>query len=363
MDLSTNAAGIRLANPILPGSGPLTGNAKRILSLAAQGIGGIVTKTIAPEAAQVGRPCIAGKGNMLFNSEAWSEYAAKIWTESYLPEVKRSTATPVIASVGYDDADLKRMIPELEPLSAGYEYIPRYVGKDFVEVGKITQTLRSLTAKPIWVKMNANIPDPVGFAKVCRENGASGVTAITSLGPNLVVDIPNRRPLIGIPTGFVWTSGPAIKPLALAYVNMIKTAFPDLSVLASGGCSTADDVIEFLLAGADAVQILTEAMLRGRGRYAKILAELPVALAKYGFSSVQEVKDAGLGPVVVSDQASYPDFAMDVCNGCGLCADNCPYFALDMRDGKPALDREECFGCGLCQSRCPKKAISNVIAQ
>lgn len=93
-------------------------------------------------------------------------------------------------------------------------------------------------------------------------NGADGVVAITSLGPNMVIDIEHRRPLIGIPGGYVWTSGPAIKPLALACVNMIKEAYPGLSVIASGGCAKAEDVIEFLLAGADAVQMLSEAMLK-----------------------------------------------------------------------------------------------------
>lgn len=361
MNLSTQAAGLTLANPILPGSGPLTGNAKRMLALAGQGIGAIVTKTIAPEAASVGRPCIAGRRDMLFNSEAWSEYAASVWAEEYLPALRRESSTPVIASVGYDAEDLRRIVPMLEPYCEGYEYIPRYVGKDFVEVGKIAAALRALTAKPIWVKMNANIPDPVGFARVCRNSGANGVTAITSLGPNLVVDIANRRPLIGIPSGYVWTSGPAIKPLALAYVNMIKTAFPDLSVLASGGCSSADDVIEFLLAGADAVQILTDALFRGRNRFAAILADLPAAMEKHGFSGVEEVKRTGLGPVVVSDAPSFPVFDAKKCNGCGLCAGNCPYFALEMRDGLPVVDDVECFGCGLCQTRCPKQAITNVI--
>ena len=57
--------------------------------------------------------------------------------------------------------------------------------------------------------------------------------------------------------GYVWTSGPAIKPLALACVKMIKEAYPGLSVIASGGCAKAEDVIEFLLAGADAVQMLS----------------------------------------------------------------------------------------------------------
>lgn len=202
--------------------------------MAKQGIGGIVTKTIAPQAAQIGRPCIAGKKDMIFNSEAWSEFAGEKWCQEFIPQLRATCDTPVIASIGYDDEDLKLLVPKLENIVEGYEYIPRYVGKQFDEVTRIVSVLRGLTKKPIWVKMNASINDPVGFADACKSGGADGIVAITSLGPNMVIDIEHRRPLVGTAGGYVWTSGPAIKPLALAYVNMIKEAHPEMSVIASG---------------------------------------------------------------------------------------------------------------------------------
>lgn len=361
MDLQTKAAGLTLKNPLLPGSGPLTGDSERMLYLARQGIGGIVTKTIAPQGAEVGRPCIAGKKDMIFNSEAWSEYAGEIWYSQFIPTLRAAADIPVIASIGYDDEDIKQLVPNLEPLVEGYEYIPRYVGKQFDEVTRIVRVLRGLTEKPIWVKMNASISDPVGFAGACEAGGADGITAITSLGPNMVIDIKNRRPLVGTANGYVWTSGPAIKPLALACVNMIKEAYPNLSILASGGCASADDVIEFLLAGADAVEILSIAMLKGRDMYGKILADLPGALETYGFTSVEEVKRTGLTKSEPALTPSFPEIDRGRCTGCGLCAHSCPYFALDMRNKQPVVNKNKCFGCGLCQSRCPAGAISNVI--
>lgn len=361
MDLSTKAAGLILKTPLLPGSGPLTGTDERMIYLAKQGIGAIVTKTIAPKGANVERPCIAGKGNMIFNSESWSEYDSEIWLNTFLPNTKNEVETPIIASVGYDEEDMKYLIPLLKPLVAGFEYIPRYVGKDFGEVGHIVKTIKSMTDLPLWVKMNANIPDPVGFAKACHDNGAQGVVAITSIGPNMVIDIKNRRPLIGTADGFVWTSGPAIKPLAMAYVNMIKEAYPDLSVIASGGCATAEDIIEFLLAGADAVQMLSEAMMKGRDTYGKLLEDLPKVLEKYGFTSIEDVKATKLNKMAGSTEPSHPVLDREKCTGCGLCQKNCPYFAIEMQDGKPYINTEKCFGCGLCESKCPVHAIGNVI--
>lgn len=361
MDLTTKAAGLKFSTPLLPGSGPLTGTDERMIYLAKQGIGAIVTKTIAPKGAEVGRPCIAGRGNMIFNSESWSEYDAEVWAETFIPKTREEVSTPIIASVGYDEEDMRKLIPLLDSMVEGFEYIPRYVGKDFEEVGHIVRTIKSMTDKPLWVKMNANISDPVGFAGACGSSGAEGVVAVTSLGPNMVIDIEHRCPLIGVPGGYVWTSGPAIKPLALACVNMIKEAYPELSVIASGGCAGAEDIIEFLLAGADAVQMLSEAMMKGRDTYARVLKQLPGTLERYGFSSVEHVKNTGLTKSMPAMMPSYPVINKDMCTGCGLCERNCPYFALEMKENKPFINSEKCFGCGLCQSRCPAHAISNVI--
>lgn len=101
---------------------------------------------------------------MIFNSESWSEYDSQVWAQTFIPNTRKAVDTPIIASVGYDEEDMKVLIPLLDSMVEGFEYIPRYVGKDFDEVGHIVKTIRSMTVKPLWVKMNANIPDPVGFA-------------------------------------------------------------------------------------------------------------------------------------------------------------------------------------------------------
>jgi dihydroorotate dehydrogenase (fumarate) len=256
---------------------------------------------------------------------------------------------------------MELMIPQLEAYASAYEVIPRYVGKDLVTVGQIVKKARSLTKKPVYVKMNAGLPDPVGFAQVCKDNGADGVVAITSLGPNMVVDLENRRPLIGTPDGYVWTSGPVIKPLALATVAMIKKALPDFSIIGCGGIATADDVLEFLLVGADAVQMLSEAMLKGKDVYTKIINDLPAALEKYGFSSIEDVKATKLGQTRVNMEPTFPQIDDDKCTSCNLCVKNCPYFAMSMVDKKVIVDENKCFGCGLCESRCPVDAIKGVL--
>ena len=152
-------------------------------------------------------------------------------------------------------------------------------------------------------------------------------------------------------------SGPVVKPLALATVYTIKQAEPSLTVIGVGGVASAKDVIEFLLAGASAVGMLSAPMLRGKELYAKIIADLPKELEKYGFKSVQDVINTQLKNVVTYEH-DMPSVDSSKCSHCQLCARNCPYFAIDMDENRvPKFNPNKCFRCGLCASKCPVKAI------
>jgi dihydroorotate dehydrogenase/ferredoxin len=360
MDISTKAASLNLKNPLMPGSGPLTGTGDRMIALAKYGLGALVTKTIAPVGAEVLRPCISGGRNVIYNSEAWSEHHSDIWEKDFFPMALKEIDTPIIPSLGYDAADMENLVPRFDKFADAFELIPRYVGKDLDAVRDMVSTAVNLTDKPVWVKMNAGLPNPVEFSGVARECGAVGIVAVTSLGPNMIIDLQKRKPVVGTPDGYVWTSGPYIKPLALATVHIIKQAYPDLSVIGGGGIANADDVLEFLLVGADAVQMLSWAMLRGKNVYKKIIDNLPAALKKYGFSSIEDVKSAELEKQELTLTPSFVKINHEKCTRCSICVDNCPYFALSMKN-HVIVDEKACFGCGLCQSRCPVDAMSAVL--
>ena len=362
MDICTSVNGLKFPNPLIVASGPMTGTADRILEMCQQGVGGIVTKTIRPEAAEVLRPCITAVGNMLYNCEDWSEYSGAQWLENFLPAVRRQSDTPLIASVGYNAEDFQQMIPYMEEhdLADVYECALRLNSHSLSEFEKQVSFFRKLTKKPVWVKLSNSYGDLIEITRVCRDSGADGVVLVTAQGPQMLVDIEKRRTVMGIPGGFVFTSGATIKNTALAYVNMVREAVPDITIIGNGGACTADDIIEFLLAGADAVQLLTVAMLKGRDILRKIIEDLPKRLAHYGFASVDEVRNTPLGKNPLRTEASFPVIDRDKCVSCGMCVKCCSYNGLFMRDKKPVVDPEKCFGCGQCQSRCPAKAITNV---
>lgn len=359
MDLSTKFDGLVLKNPLMPAAGPLVGDDTKMLWLNKEaGLGAIVAKTISVADAHIPHPCIVGDNNAIYNCELWTEYSKDKWINEFLPRyVKEKGKTPLILSVGYTKEDMEILIPQLDKFADAFEVSCHYVGSDQNKLAEVVRTIRSLTTKPFYMKISPHIPDPEGFAHIIKINGANGVVAINSLGPSMVIDVENRKMLANNDKGFVWMSGPVIKPLALATVYTIKQAEPSLTVIGVGGVSSAKDVIEFLLAGASAVGMLSSPMLRGKDLYKKVISDLPSELKKYGFSSIEEVINTSLRKET-HYEAELPLLIKEKCIHCGLCERNCPYFAIKMDENKlPVFDSTLCFRCGLCASRCAKKAI------
>lgn len=348
--------GLKLKNPLMPASGPLTGDLDKLKFIQDQGVGAVVTKTISIEAARVPRPCIYGDRNHIMNSELWSEYPMEKWTDEILPEFMKIKKSPLIISMGYTKKDMEVLVPGLDEFADAFEISTHYVGKDLSVIADTVKTIRDNTKKPVYMKISPHIPDPVGFAEAVREAGATGVAAINSLGPTMNIDIKKRALTYCSESGFVWTSGPVIRNLALGIIYTIKKALPDFTVIGTGGVSDADDVIRFLLAGASGVQMLSSALLKGKDLYSGIIEKMQEALEKYNFENMKQIYETPLS-VDVKYDPSVPVLDEDKCTHCRLCEKICPYFAITYDEGIK-INPDKCFGCGLCISKCPVEALS-----
>lgn len=149
---------------------------------------------------------------------------------------------------------------------------------------EVTRAVRAVTQKPILIKLSPNVTDIVSIARACEDAGADGVSLINTL-LGMRIDLKNRRPLLANTTGGL--SGPAVFPVAVRMVYQVSRAV-SIPVVGMGGVSSAEDVIEMMLAGATAVEV-GAANLVDPYASKKIVEALPEVMERYGIESLREI--------------------------------------------------------------------------
>lgn len=161
-------------------------------------------------------------------------------------------------------------------------------GVDPEMAGLVTEKVKKASKLPVYVKLSPNVTNIVSMAKTVEQAGADGLSMINTL-TGMQLDLVKRGPLLANKTGGL--SGPAIKPIA---IRMIYEVYQHVSIpiIGMGGIANAEDVLEFLLAGATAVAIGT-ANFQNPFVCPEIIADLPSVLTKYGFTSVEDAIGKG----------------------------------------------------------------------
>jgi dihydroorotate dehydrogenase (NAD+) catalytic subunit len=354
--LSVSMCGMYFANPVMPAAGPPVKDGAMCQAAAKGGAGGIVTKTISVEPADVPRPCMAEIKGGFLNAELWSELPKERWIEQEF-KLAKATGLPVIISLGYTAAQIRTLAKLVKPYADALELSTHYVGNDIAPIMEALQAAKEEVDVPVFMKMSPH-PNIQDIACAVEKAGADGLVMINSFGPCLGIDVETGLPLMGSPQGYGWLSGAALKPLALRCVFDAARAVK-IPIIGVGGISCGRDVVEMFMAGASAVQICTEAILKGPNRYGQIVAELEEFLDGHGYKSVEEIK--GLTIRKAAERRMYMVPAIPVvderkCILCGRCKQSCAYEAIS-RDSRLHIDVGKCFGCGLCVTRCSSKAL------
>lgn len=295
-DLSVSVGGLRLRNPILAASGTFGMGEVGRPFFAPSHLGGIVLKTVTP-ALRKGNPpprtaeVTGGLLNSIGLQNPGIEGFKKQYGETY-PEFDTCIVASVAGAQPEDYARLASEIGEVSGITAvelnlSCPNVSR-TGMDFAKhpetVAPLVARAKESTGLPIWAKLTPEANDVVAVAQAAEEGGADAVTLINTV-PGLVLDWKRRRPILG--AGFGGLSGPAIKPVALRLVALVRRSC-SIPIVGVGGIRTATDVLEFLVAGASAVQVGTanfldpEAMIR-------ILKELHRLLNEEGVGDVESL--------------------------------------------------------------------------
>ncbi len=259
-------AGVELANPILAASGTFGYGIEFEEIVGLESIGGFFTKGISlyPLAGHPPTRIVTTAAGML-NAIGLQNIGVDAFIENKLPELRRYPAAKVFVNVfGYTVADYLAVIEKLnqaEGISA-YELnvsCPNVhaggmaFGADPGSLEYLVGRARAVTSRPLFVKLSPNVTSIAHMARVAAESGADAISLVNTFLA-MAIDAETRKPRLSNVTGGL--SGPAIKPIALRMVYEAARAVK-IPIIGMGGILTAEDVVEFLLAGATAVQIGT----------------------------------------------------------------------------------------------------------
>jgi dihydroorotate dehydrogenase (NAD+) catalytic subunit len=293
--LAVEVAGLKLRSPTMNASGVLGMSAPLLKRVYDSGAGAVVTKSLGPAArsGHINPTVIEVEGGIL-NAMGLPNPGI----EGYLEELRelKGEGVPVVASffattvpefqsdakalarAGADALELNLSCPNV-----GGE--PGMCAADALSVERVTRSVKQVVQIPVFVKLSPNVTDIAGIAVAAEKGGADAITAVNTLKA-MAIDADFRRPVLSNVTGGL--SGSAIKSVALRCVWEIAEVVK-VPIIGCGGVSNWRDAIEYMLAGASAVEIGTAVMNHGFEVYGKVNDGVIRYLSENGFGSVSEV--------------------------------------------------------------------------
>ena len=297
VDISTSLCGVKLDNPVIPASGTF-GFGYEFNDIYDINILGAISIKGTTKEARFGNPtpriaeCTAG----LINSIGLQNPGIDAVIEKEIPRLREVYRKPIISNIS--GFSIEEYVECCEKINAvkDVDIIEVNISCPNVHNGgmsfgtlpenaeAVTKAVKKVTDKPVFIKLTPNVTDIVSIAKACEQGGADGLSLInTSQG--LRINLKTRKPIIANKIGGF--SGRAIFPIALKMVYQVYEAVK-IPIMGIGGVSSAEDVIEMMLAGASAVQVGAENLINP---YAcrDIINNLPIFMEKYKINSLKEI--------------------------------------------------------------------------
>jgi dihydroorotate dehydrogenase (NAD+) catalytic subunit len=306
IDLSVRVGGLDLRNPVMPASGTFAEGLDRVMDF--NRLGAVVTKTITRELRD-GNPLprVVERPGSLINAIGIPSKGVPDFLNKTMAHYAHYD-TPLVVSIsaptaeGFASLARELSIPGVAAIEANIS-CPNIEedGKAFAmsvePTEKVTRALRAATPLPLWVKLTPNTGDMPAVARAAEAAGADAVVVANTI-LSMAIDLKTFKPCLGNIMGGL--SGPAVKPIILRHVFQCARAVK-IPVIGCGGISTAEDAIEYILAGASAVQV-------GTATFVQPAAMMTVIEGLERFCLVREIRRIAdlIGGVVV-EEADEPD--------------------------------------------------------
>lgn len=293
--------GISLDNPVIPASGTFGFGQEFAALYDINCLGSFSFKgtTLGP---RFGNPLprIAECPSGMLNAVGLQNPGVKHVKEVELPALAKIFHKPVMANVsGFSVSEYVSVVEQLSDVEQiGWFEVniscPNVHGGGMSfgtcpdAAAEVTRAVRAVTKKPLIIKLSPNVTDIASIAKACEDAGADGISLINTL-LGMRMDLRTRKPLLANTTGGY--SGPAVFPVAVRMVYQVYDAVK-IPIVGMGGVSSAEDVLEMMLAGATAVEV-GAANLVDPYASKKIVEALPQVMEQYGIKSLTEIIGAG----------------------------------------------------------------------
>ena len=305
--MMVDLCGVRLRNPLVLASGIWGSCAGTLVRVGRAGAGAVTAKScsLAPRAGHP-NPTVLDWGGGLINAVGLANPGAEAQVE--MLRAARAglepLGVPLIASVfGHSRAEfveaarrITAAAPDLIELNVSCPNVEAEFGRPFaldpVAAAGVTEAVRGVYEGPLLVKLSPNAPDIAAVARAVAAAGASGITAVNTLGPGMVIDVRARRPILSNRVGGV--SGPAMLPVAVRCVYDIAAAV-DLPIVGTGGVRSGEDALQMIMAGATAVGVGSALYREGPAVFGRILNELETLMQQEGFDSLAAARGCAHG--------------------------------------------------------------------
>ena len=295
--LSVTLAGVTFANPVVPASGTFGFGLEMKDVYDLNVLGGISLKGTTSEA-RFGNPTprIAECPDGMINSVGLQNPGIDVLVNEKVPQLRRHYSGVVIANISGFSVDEYVHCCEKADACPGIDMLEVNVscpnvhnggmafGTDPACAAQVTEAVRKVSRKPVFIKLSPNVTDIVSIARACEDAGADGLTLINTL-LGMRIDIKTRRPVIANRMGGF--SGHAVLPVAVRMVNQVAKAC-SIPVMGCGGVSCAEAVIEMMMAGATVVQVGAE-NLRNPMVCRDIVEALPALMDRLGIGNLRDI--------------------------------------------------------------------------
>lgn len=300
--LAVDLPGLKLKNPVMPASGTFGfGDVPQVKKYDLNRLGAMVIKTTTPQARTGNpQPQIDVLHDGVLNAVGLTNPGVDAVCQTKIPALRRQYPDlPLMASIGGASEDdyvsVARKLAATQQVDAlelniscpNVKHGGMAFGTDPVVAGNLTKAVKQVCGDvPLYVKLTPNVTDIVAIAQAVEAAGADGISMINTL-LGMRIDIESRQPSLGNVMGGL--SGNAVKPVAVRMIYQVAHAVK-IPIIGEGGISTAEDVIEFFLAGASAVEV-GSAHFHDALAMPHIIEQLPQVMARCGIGSLEELRE------------------------------------------------------------------------